>query len=185
MTLSGLFRLVVSPPVDDHVGALHEPLLADVAAEGTLARVDPLVLHQVALLQEGLGAVHALVAPHACVNLVVPDQRLLVGESGTALLAREGQQLVVGAQVPRQLAPQRERHGAEPARERRCWLLVGRHVHVVACLVGEGLAADAAAVALVCRALQRALVTRHALRVHEGVAATAAPDLLLLLWWWV
>lgn len=163
----------------DHVGALHEPLLADVAAEGALACVDPLVLHQVALLQEGLGAVHALVAPHTCVNLVVPDQRLLVGESGTTLLTREGQQLVVGAQVPRQLAPQRERHGAEPARERRCWLLVGRHVPVVACLVAEGLVADAAAVVLVCCALQRALVTRHALRIHEGVATTAAPDLLL------
>lgn len=65
--------------------------------EGALSRVDPLVLHEIALLEESLGAVGALVFSDALVNLAVPSQRLLVQKCGFPLLACKGKLLGVGS----------------------------------------------------------------------------------------
>lgn len=88
------------PHVYSQVGSAHKLLRADVAAERPFPGVYLSVFRQVALLEEGLVALRALVTPDFLVPLLVPGQLHLEDESGVALVAREGRAPIMGAQVP-------------------------------------------------------------------------------------
>lgn len=122
------------------MGTLHKLLLADVAGEGALSGVYSQMLHQVAALQECLGALWALVAPDALVCLAVFHQHLLVGKGDPAVLTHKGPLLSMATHVPRQITTSSKRHWAQRALKRGLFVM-GQQVLLEQSLMAEHLVA--------------------------------------------